>query len=240
MKSLFKIPLLLAFGFILFGFQTSKTPKKLYPKLEKYVKTLPSEFGQIDEKRQKQLQEVGDYIVSKLKDNQEVKLTVICTHNSRRSHMGQIWLQAAAHYYGIQNIKTFSGGTEATAFNLRAVKALQEVGFKINQTDKNATENPRYEGTFSDDIPGETMFSKKYADQTNPQEKYAAILVCSSADKACPMVFGADARFAIPFEDPKNFDGTPQESEKYLERCRQIAREMFFVMDYAQRTLAEN
>ena len=84
------------------------------------------------------------------------------------------------------------------------------------------------------------MFSKKYADKTNPQEKFAAILVCSSADKGCPVVFGADARFAIPFDDPKSFDDTPQESEKYLERCRQIAREMFFVMSYTQQTLAEN
>ena len=49
--------------------------------------------------------------------------------------------------------------------------------------------------------------------------------------KVCPIVAGADFRIALPFEDPKAFDDTPLESEKYTERCRQIGREMLYVAE---------
>ncbi len=54
-------------------------------------------------------------------------------------------------------------------------------------------------------------------------------MTCSQADKRCPIVAGAAARIALPFDDPKEFDGTPLERSKYDERCQQIARELLFV-----------
>jgi len=224
------------FALFLVSFQTMKTPK-LHSKLGKYVQDLPEEFSQIDEKRQHQLQKIGDYIVQKRLANKQAKLIVICTHNSRRSHLGHIWLKTAAYYYGVQGVQGFSGGTEATAFNPRAVKALQEVGFKLEKTSGGTKENPYYLGSFAPKSGELLLFSKKYDHTQNPKEKFAAVMVCSEADASCPMVIGADARFAIPYDDPKHFDNTPQEAEKYLERCRQIGREMFFIMDYVKNKL---
>ena len=77
------------------------------------------------------------------------------------------------------------------------------------------------------------MFSKKYDHSQNPQNAFAAIMVCSNADEACPFIPGADARFSLPFQDPKQHDNTPQEGRQYDERCRQIAREMLYTMDNA-------
>jgi len=37
------------------------------------------------------------------------------------------------------------------------------------------------------------------------------------------------ARFALPYDDPKQSDGTPTEVKTYDERCRQIAREMLYM-----------
>ncbi|MEM9671082.1 MAG: hypothetical protein ACFB15_14955 [Cyclobacteriaceae bacterium] len=59
---------------------------------------------------------------------------------------------------------------------------------------------------------------------------FAAVIVCSDADEACPFNPEADARFFFPYEDPKQHDNTPQESKQYDERFRQIAREMLYVI----------
>jgi hypothetical protein len=38
----------------------------------------------------------------------------------------------------------------------------------------------------------------------------------------------------MPYDDPKDYDDTDQEQAKYDERCRQIAREMFFTFQYVK------
>jgi protein-tyrosine phosphatase/arsenate reductase len=42
-------------------------------------------------------------------------------------------------------------------------------------------------------------------------------------------VFGAASRVSTPYEDPKAFDGTAEESKMYDARCKQIATETFYV-----------
>jgi arsenate reductase len=154
-------------------------------------------------------------------------LNFICTHNSRRSHISQIWAQTAAHVYGIKNVGTYSGGTEATAFNPRAVTAMKQAGFEIN-TKQNDGQNPVYEVKFSNDAAPLTIFSKKYDDPFNPNKDFAAIMTCSHADENCPVVTGATTRIALTYNDPKDFDGTPLEATKYAERVREIGREILY------------
>ena len=43
------------------------------------------------------------------------------------------------------------------------------------------------------------------------------------------LLLGAEKRIPITFEDPKAFDNTPQQAEKYNERSLQIATELFYV-----------
>ncbi len=211
---------------------------KLYPKLQSYSENLASNFESIDAERKVKLQEIGDYVIQQKKSSKNVDITVICTHNSRRSHFGQVWLQIAAYYYGIEGINTFSGGTEATAFNPRAVAALERAGVKIEKTTaQEADTNPVYSMSVGNKFPKTLMFSKKYSHRQNPQKEFAAIMVCSDADQNCPLVLGADTRFAIPFEDPKTSDNTPNEEQIYAERCKQIGTEFFFVMDYVKTEL---
>jgi len=201
----------------------------LYVPLENYCQNFKNEFHLISEDRQQQLEELAHYIFQKQNNNQLTKLNVICTHNSRRSHIGQLWLAAAALFYKKNNIHTYSGGTEATAFNHRSVAALRRVGFEIVTADS-AVENPIYFATFGFSHTPLKMFSKKYDHANNPEKEFAAIMVCSDADEACPVILGADDRFALTFEDPKRFDDTNLESKKYDERVRQIGREMFYLM----------
>ncbi len=195
--------------------------------IEETISSLKFGFKEIDEKRKQKLEEVALYISAQKTNGNEVELTFICTHNSRRSHMSQIWAQTAAAHYGISGISCYSGGTEATSFNPRAVEALKKQGFEIEKTD--SENNPVYLVEFSKETNPLKCFSKKYSDEFNPRKNFAALMTCSDADDACPIVFGAEARFSIPYEDPKTFDGTEQETEKYLERARQIGSEMLYM-----------
>jgi len=217
-------------------------PSQLRPDLQKYCETLPKEFSQISAERKEMLREIGDFVVKKRKAGEPVNLIYICTHNSRRSQFGQVWAKVAAAYYSLDDkqVQTFSGGTEATAFNARAVAALERIGIAV-ETDTSETDiNPKnlnYIVKFSDTHTPLRMFSKIYKNIANPQKKFCAVMVCGQADEACPIVYGAEERVSLPYEDPKNSDGKLNEVQAYDETCRLIAREAFYIFEYAQKQL---
>jgi len=206
---------------------------KLFPdKLTSYCQSLVQGFAEIPEGRKKLLEQLGAYIARKRSEGLPANIIVICTHNSRRSHIGQLWLWAAAQWYGVDGVHTYSGGTEASAFNHRSVAALQRAGFPLTKHTEGS--NPVYE--LNPGSGGEQLlFSKKYDEAPNPKKAFAAVLVCSEAGAACPFVPGADDRFSIPYQDPKDLDDSPQEVAAYDERVRQIGREMFYAMRQATR-----
>jgi protein-tyrosine-phosphatase len=199
----------------------------LMPALQDYLEQRAAEFGEIPTGRKEQLQQVADFVREQVQAGKPARLTFICTHNSRRSHLAQLWAQTAAVHYGITGVETFSGGTEATAFNSRAVAALKRAGFEIPDPPEGA--NPHYRVSFGKDADPLDCFSKVYSESPNPAADFCAVMTCSEADKKCPLVAGAARRMAIPYDDPKAFDGSPEEAAKYDERCRQIAREMLYV-----------
>lgn len=200
----------------------------LKPSVHSFCQELETEFNQISSERKERLSKLSGYISGKVGEGQVPKVIVICTHNSRRSHIGQLWLAVGADYFQTSEIQTFSGGTEATAFHPNAVKALRRTGFEIS-VDGN-TENPVYTVNWKEEGSLYPAFSKKYEEDPNPKEKFAAVMVCSEADEGCPFVVGCDFRLALPFEDPKDFDGTEAETSGYETRVREIGREMLFVM----------
>tara|TARA_R110002124_G_scaffold254651_1_gene420252 strand:+ start:2036 stop:2737 length:702 start_codon:yes stop_codon:yes gene_type:complete len=197
------------------------------PTILTYINKIKSDFSKIPKDRKEELDKIVVFIQKQVKAGQPVQLTYICTHNSRRSHFGQIWGATAAAYYGIPNVKTYSGGTEASAFNERAVAACERVGFDVTKTSEG--KNPVYHVSYGPNTEYMKAFSKKYDDASNPQSNFCAIMTCSQADEACPVVKGAAARIAVPYDDPKAFDGTAQETAKYDERCKQIATETLYV-----------
>ncbi len=194
--------------------------------LQTTIDQLTAEFQQIPAERKKTLHELTKFVQEKVDSGKPAYLNFICTHNSRRSHLSQLWAQAAAFHYGVKNVSCYSGGTEATAFNPRAVKAMQEAGFQISKTTDG--DNPVYEVRFAAEVAPIIAFSKKYDDPFNHNKDFAAIMTCSHADENCPLVLGASGRIALTYDDPKEFDGTPSEAAKYSERVRQIGREIFY------------
>ena len=196
-------------------------------KIREIIAQLSTE--RISEERKRILQPLIEFISSKISKNEEVRLNFICTHNSRRSHLSQIWAQTMANYYQIENVFCYSGGTEATAMFPKVVETLRNQGFEILKLSE--TENPVYAVKFAENEHAVICFSKKYNDDFNPKSAFAAILTCDSADENCPIVYGAEARIPIKYEDPKRSDGTPEMNETYFNRSLEIATEMKFVFE---------
>jgi arsenate reductase (thioredoxin) len=201
----------------------------LNPKVASCIKSAVNEFDQIPDDRKKALEKVALYVQSRIAAGQEARLIFICSHNSRRSHLSQVWAQAAACYYGVPMTKTFSGGTEATACNPRTVATLQRAGFEIKKTSGGDDKNPVYEITYAQSQEPIKAFSKVYSDAPNPSSDFCAIMNCDTADKNCPVVKGCSLRVPILYVDPKSSDDTPQEAATYDERCHQICREMSYL-----------
>ncbi|HRH63099.1 MAG TPA: protein-tyrosine-phosphatase [Bacteroidia bacterium] len=198
---------------------------KLYLEIEAVLQNLNTDA--ITLQRKEQLKPLIDYIQTKVAQQKEIRLNFICTHNSRRSHLAQVWAQVAAAYYSVQQVYCYSGGTEATALFPQVAKTLQNQGFKIKAISEG--KNPVYAIKFAENGHPIIAFSKTYFDDFNPLSEFAAIMTCSSADGDCPFIPGAEKRIPIMFEDPKEFDNSPYQELKYEERSVQIATEMYYV-----------
>ena len=197
----------------------------LLQELEKII--LAFSFESITAERKTTLQPLIDFIQAKTINQREIRINFICTHNSRRSHFSQVWGQTAAAYFNIKNVFCYSGGTEATALFPMVAKTLAKSGFKIKTISEG--NNPIYTIKYSENEHPIIGFSKSYDDDFNPKSEFAAVLTCSQADGGCPFIAGAEKRIPITFEDPKAFDNTPKQAEKYQERSLQIAAEMFYI-----------
>jgi protein-tyrosine phosphatase/arsenate reductase len=199
----------------------------MIPSIEAYCHQLTGEFHSIPESRKQLLEKLTEYIRHKLRESKPVQLVYVCTHNSRRSHFGQVWAQVAASYYHVPHVCSFSGGTEATAFHPNAIRTLERIGFQIEKTSEER--NPVYKVSYDLHEMPVTCFSKIYNDAVNPGKDFAAIMTCGEAEENCPLIPGVELRIATTYEDPKKSDGTPQQDETYHERCRQIALETLYI-----------
>lgn len=193
------------------------------PDLGRYIERRTEEAGEIPAARREVLGELASYVRGSRDAGGRAELIFVCTHNSRRSQMAQVWAHAAAAWHAVEGVRSWSGGTEVTAFNPRAIDAVERAGFGV---ERDAGENPRVRVRWGGADAGVECFSKFVDGEPNPDAGFAAVMTCASADAACPIVPGADARIALRYEDPKAADGTEREAEAYNERCAQIAQEL--------------
>jgi len=205
----------------------TKNSKKVFSKIDNVINSL--DINSISEERKKILKPLIDFIQSKVKAQEPIHINFICTHNSRRSHLSQVWAQAIAHYLDMDKVYCYSGGTEATALFSMAAKTLESQGFEVNTLSEG--KNPVYSIKFADNAHPVIGFSKTYDDAFNPKSDFVAIMTCSQADSGCPFIAGAEKRIPITYDDPKAFDDTPQQAEKYRERSIQIATELLYVFN---------
>ncbi len=209
--------------------------KALNLRVAAYADMLTTSFDMIDEAHREAGSKLVDWLVENYKPGQPLHCTTICTGNTRRSILGATMGNIAAAYYGMPEIRFHSGGTAPSAFNPRTITALMEIGVAVEPAGREAprgepnTANPIYVLRWGQGMEA-NEFSKTYFDASNPQERFAALMVCGEADAACPLVKGAAVRIAMPYLDPKIYDHSVYESQKYAERRDDIGRLMLSVM----------
>lgn len=197
---------------------------EIYQPLEATLLRLAQQ--EISKERRPVVQPLIDYLTNSIKSGDTSRLNFICTHNSRRSQLAQIWAYTAAHWYNLE-VKTYSGGVEVTAFHPNAITALSKQGFDIQTVNDNEA-NPTYFVRISETIQPLTAFSKLFDHESNPLDGFAAVMTCSEADENCPFIPGSERRIPLLYEDPKAFDHTPEQEARYLERAEQIGRELLY------------
>lgn len=197
----------------------------MYPKLKETISCILK--SEVNQGRRITLQPLIDYIQHKRNLNQDIHINFICTHNSRRSHLSQVWAQVAAAYYTITNVYCYSGGTEETALFPTIADTLNNAGFEVHTISGGS--NPVYAFKYMENVPPIISFSKRHDDTYNPQSAFAAVMTCSQADIGCPFIVGAEIRIPITYADPKVSDGTNQQTKTYKKRSLEIASEMFYV-----------
>jgi protein-tyrosine phosphatase/arsenate reductase len=201
-------------------------------KISEFILGCLPEVAAIPDHRKHILITVASFVKEKIKAGESLNILYVCTHNSRRSHLGQIWGKTAADYFGIKNVNTFSAGTEVTAFNPNAINAIKTIGFEVESD--GALANPHYQVFYDSLAAPIRCFSKTYHDESIPTQNVIAIMTCTEADGNCPIIPGTDLRIALPYEDPKKFDGSSLQDQAYLERARQIAIENLFLFSHVQ------
>ncbi|RXK49856.1 arsenate-mycothiol transferase ArsC [Aquirufa rosea] len=197
----------------------------MYPILAKKIQTLRQRS--ISEERKEQVNLLIDYMRQCIVEAKPIRLNFICTHNSRRSQLAQIWAQTAAHYVGIP-LQSYSGGVEETACNERTIASLKRFGFEVYQRGHS---NPIYFIFHTEDEPCMIAFSKIYDSPINPHQQFAAVMTCSHADENCPFISGALARIPLRYDDPKEFDDSSEEALRYDTCSEQIASELFYAFE---------
>lgn len=187
----------------------------------------------IDRDRKTLLVKIAEEIIANFTDT-GVNINFICTHNSRRSQLGQVWSFFAADYFNVP-INAFSGGTEVTAFHRNTVNTLKEVGFKFN-IEEFSHINPKYSISFNDNKPSLLGFSKIYDNYEN-KKPYLVLTTCNNADKNCPFIPEAIHRFHLPYVDPKHSDKTSIQDETYLKTSAVIAAQIYYLFKEIKRLL---
>lgn len=198
----------------------------LYPQIKQRCQSHIEHFDAISEKRKGTLSKLSEVIQAKKNANETIELVFVCTHNSRRSVFGEIWGAIAANYFGMSNVKTYSGGTVATSVHTNTIKCLVANGLQIQSFGN--PENPEYVIGYGESLAN-TTFSKTFDDKSNPESSFIAVMTCEDAAENCPFVPGAASRISLTYDDPKQFDGTFEEWKGYLQRSEQIARELLYV-----------
>lgn len=192
--------------------------------LKEYIQNVHVGLENISVERKKTLLKVSNYILTNYQKNKKSNLMFVCTHNSRRSQLAQVWAYVGYKYYKVKNINVYSGGTKITVFNLCAINALKRSGLKVKKVKDDFLIRT------SEKDSGLKCYSKKYNSKRNIKKNFIAIMTCSYVNETCPIVEGSNCKVFLPYIDPKTSDGTEDESRIYDRTCLNIAQEMFFII----------
>jgi len=119
------------------------------------------------------------------------RVLFVCTHNSARSQMAEVFLNA---FYG-GGYESYSAGVNPTKVNPYVIKAMSEIEINISGNRSKSIEEFR-----------EKNFNY-------------VVTVCDDAREACPF-FPGEKIIHQAFEDPSQFKGSEEEILKQVRKVR--------------------
>jgi arsenate reductase len=207
--------------------QRPNRPNKLYPILFNYARNLCPDYRNIPMERRYVLDEIANYLIGTIQVAGSADLLIIGSNNATRSILAEVWARAASHYYGIDHVRIFSGGTGKGQIPTNTIIALEKAGFIIYK--RKNSRDLSYEIKYSYNITPVIVRSKKYNDEASPSSDYGVVFVCPSADANLPYPEGSNFRTSLHYFDPVAYDQSEDALEHYLTRSREIATEMFYI-----------
>lgn len=208
--------------------------QSMYLKLSDYCRKLPSHFDEIPTSRKDTLKSIGQYILAKFEISQPAQILFADQNNAKLSQLAELWFYIAKHYYHIKNLSVYSGGLEPTSFDHRIVPSIQQAGMIIIPPQL-YMDNLIYYINIGQRYPDYSMFAKPLDYHLNPHNHFLLVSLCDGTDTLDPAGYGADGKVLLSWDDPSGWDDTPVEFTKYQDCADEIARDMFFLMDYIKR-----
>ena len=136
------------------------TRQYLLPGIAQHLKGLTTTLEQVGEPHRSAGRRLADWTAKNYREGELLPLVVVCTGNSRRSMLGAMMGNVSAAYYGLPEVRYFSGGTAPSAFNSRTITTLQAIGFEVAPIGEEALRgepelpNPKYRVRWGTIQPG--------------------------------------------------------------------------------------
>ena len=140
------------------------------------------------------------------------KIVFICTHNSRRSQLCEVWGSILSKRFNL-DLSFFSAGTEKTEVCGEAIKSLERAGMDFTIVGNNIL------------IQNKIELHSKTLDEIK-EDEFISLITCSDAEKNCPIDPRSKKNIKLFYDDPKKYDGTKEESDEYDKTCKLIASEL--------------
>tara|TARA_B100001079_G_scaffold142196_1_gene121790 strand:+ start:344 stop:916 length:573 start_codon:yes stop_codon:yes gene_type:complete len=158
-----------------------------------------------------------DDVVSKIEKILPItnNIVFLCTHNSRRSQLCQVWGSILSKIYNI-DLKFNSAGTEKTEVHKTIFYCFSNVGIEIK-------DSKIFYGDLSLSLHSKVL-------EEIQSDKFISIMTCSDAEKSCPSDSRSIRNISMIYQDPKIFDDTEKEREEYSKTSKLIAEELNYII----------
>jgi len=176
--------------------------------LDKYIDNLDNVI--LEDYQEKRVKKISQELKSSI--NTYKKIVFICTHNSRRSQLCEVWGSILSKRFNL-DLFFYSAGTKKTEVYTEVIKSLQRAGLEIDMEGKIKLMHNQIE------LHSKTLDEIK-------EDEFIAMMTCSDAEKNCPVDQRSKKNIILFYDDPKKYDRTIHESNEYDKTCRLIASEL--------------
>ena len=175
-------------------------------------------FSRIDsfnpnQKRKKRLDNIASVINENL--NKTRSIVFLCTHNSRRSQICEVWGKVFAEIYR-KKININSAGAFKTVVHSQVYESIVKCGLIVNNKKEIFFDKKKFK------------LNSKTTDSIT-MKNFIAVMTCSDAEKSCPHDPKSIRNIKMFFNDPRIYDETDKMSREYLKTTTYIAEELNYI-----------